>query len=87
MPADIPLAAAVQIMLDQNVRVLYVMHHAGGIIYPAGAISFQHLMRYLSASKSEELKDLGIQAERKSPIETFIERRNAAREKNLGKNE
>jgi len=33
----------------------------------------------LAARSPDELRDLGIQAERKSPIETFIERRDEAR--------
>ncbi len=84
VPADIPLVTASQIMIDQGVRVLFVMHHAAGIVYPAGVITFAHILRYLAASESDQLKDLGIQAERKTPIEIFIERRDAARKKNLG---
>lgn len=87
VPADIPLTAAAQIMLDQGVRVLFLMHHAGGIVYPAGVITFSHILRHVAAVEMDELKDLGIKAERKSPIETFIERRDAARQKNIGKNE
>ncbi len=35
IPPDIPLAAAAQLMRDQGVRVLFLMHHVGGIAYPA----------------------------------------------------
>ena len=35
IPPDIPITAAVQLMLDQKVRVFYLTHHAGGIEYPA----------------------------------------------------
>jgi CBS domain-containing protein len=83
VPADIPLEAAAQIMLDLGVRALFIMHHAGGIEYPAAMISYAHFLRHMGSKEMGDLKDLGIQAERKSPIETFIERRNAAREKNL----
>lgn len=79
-PPDIPLAVAAQLMRDQGVRVLFMMHHAAGVVYPAGYISYRHILRHLGARNAEELRDLGIQAERKSPIETFIERRDAARE-------
>jgi hypothetical protein len=67
-------------MRDQGVRVLFLMHHAAGVVYPAAYISYRHILRHLSARTPEELRDLGLQAERKSPIEIFIERRDAARE-------
>jgi predicted transcriptional regulator len=85
VPADIPIAAAAQIMRDQGVRVLFFMHHAGGIHYPAGILSYHHLLRFLAARSPEELRDLGIQAVRQSPMEAFIQRRDAARKKNAGK--
>ena len=81
VPPDIPLAAAAQIMLDMDVRTLFLMHQSAGIEYPAALISFRHLLRHMAAEKSDELRDLGIKAERKSPLETFIQRRNAARNK------
>jgi CBS domain-containing protein len=80
VPPDIPLEAAAQIMRDQGVRALFLMHHAGGIEYPAAVLTYKHLMRLLAARDPEELADLGIQARRQSPIETFIQRRDAARE-------
>jgi CBS domain-containing protein len=84
VPSDIPILAAVQIMLDLGVRTLFFMHHAGGIEYPAASISFSHILRHLGAKDADELKDLGLQAERKSPIETFIARRDAARRRHAG---
>jgi CBS domain-containing protein len=83
-PPDIPLTVAAQIMHDQKTRVLFLMHHAGGVVYPAGMISVQHLLRHLAARDGDELRDLGIGAERKSPIETFLQRREEARRRNLG---
>ena len=81
VPPDIPLAAAAQIMQDQKVRTLYLMHHAGGIDYPAAMLSYRHLLRHLSAQKDEDLQRPGHSApNRKSPVETFIERRDAARQ-------
>jgi CBS domain-containing protein len=82
IPADIPLSAAAQYMLDQRVRVLFLMHHAGGIEYPAALISYRHLLRLMAARNPQELSDLGIQAERESPIETFLRRRDEARRMN-----
>ncbi len=40
------------------------MHHAGGIAYPAGILTYRHILRFLAASSPEELRDLGIQAAR-----------------------
>lgn len=85
-PPDIPLTAAAQLMRDQHTRVLFMTHHAGGIEYPTAMISYQHLLRHLAARNPEELRDLGIKAERKNPLDAFIERRNAARRRNLGEN-
>jgi predicted transcriptional regulator len=79
LPSDIPLKLAAQIMEDKEIRVAYMNHNSSGIIYPAASISYRHLVRHLAANNKEELKDLGIYAERKSPLEQFIERRDNAR--------
>jgi predicted transcriptional regulator len=79
IPPDMPLIAAAQIMRDQGVRALFLMHHAGGIKYAAGVITYRHILRHLAAQNDDELCDLGISAQRKSPLEVFIERRDAAR--------
>ena len=79
VPADIPISTAAQFMKDLNVRVLYLTHHAGGIEYPAAYISYRHLIRHMAARDKNELQDLGIKAQRQSPIETFIQRRDEAR--------
>jgi len=84
-PVDIPIIAAAQIMRDLGVRVLFFMHHAGGIAYPAGILSYRHLLRFVAARSPEELNDLGIQAVRQSPMEAFIQRRDAAKKKNAGR--
>jgi predicted transcriptional regulator len=81
VPADIPLKTAAQIMLDQGVRSLFLMHHAGGVEYPAGVITFRHLIRHLGARDLKDLLDLGITAQRQSPLENFIQRREEARRK------
>jgi len=81
LPSDIPLALAAQLMQDKDIRVAYMNHNSAGIIYPAASISYRHLVRHLAAINDEELKDLGIKAERKSPLEQFIERRDKARKK------
>lgn len=81
LPADIAISLAAQIMQDKGIRVAYMTHNAAGITYPAAMISYRHILRALAARDEKELKDLGIAAERKSPIEQFIERRDEARRK------
>ena len=81
LPADIPVALAVQLMKDKGIRVGYMTHNSAGIIYPAASISYKHILRLFAAKDESELKDLGLAAERKSPIETFLARRDEARKK------
>jgi CBS domain-containing protein len=81
LPSDIPLVAAAQMMKDKRIRVAYQTHNSSGIIYPAAMISYRHIIRHLAAKDESELKDLGLTAERKSPVERFIERRDEARRK------
>jgi CBS-domain-containing membrane protein len=81
VPPDIPLTVAAQIMQDHGVRALFIMHHAAGIEYPAAFISYRHLMRHLAAKEGEDIRDLGIQAERQSPLDIFIQRREEARKR------
>ena len=83
LPADIPLTVAAQMLKDKRIRVAYMTHNSAGIIYPAAMISYKHLVRHLAAKDNSELRDLGLAAERKSPVEVFIERRDEAR-KNAG---
>lgn len=79
VPPDLPLTTAAQIMRDKGLRAVYLTHHAGGVEYPAAWLTYRHLVRHLAARSEEDLKDLGIHAQRKSPIETFIQRRDAAK--------
>ena len=81
LPSDIPLTVAAQMMKDTGVRVVYMNHNSAGIIYPAAMISYKHIVRHLAAKDESELKDLGLAAERKSPVEVFLERKNEARKK------
>ncbi len=78
VPPDIPLAAAVQIMGDMRVRVLFMTHHAGGIEYPAAWLTYNHLLRQMSGA---EMKDMGIHAAREAPLDIFLRRRDEARRK------
>lgn len=87
VPPDIPLTAAAQIMRDQHVRSVFMMHHAGGIIYSAAVLTYKHFLRHIAAQDDDELQDLGNKAARKNPMETFIERRDAARQKTISRTE
>jgi len=79
--ADLPLTVAAQMMKDRGIRIAYMQHNSAGIIYPAAFISYRHILRHIAAKDESDLKDLGLAAERKSPIEQFIERRDEARRK------
>lgn len=79
LPSDIPLKLAAQLLRDKKIRVAYMNHNSAGIIYPAASLSYRHLVRHLAAQDGTELKDLGIKAVRKSPLEQFLERRDEAR--------
>jgi predicted transcriptional regulator len=81
LPSDIPLAAAAHMLRDKGIRVAYMNHNSAGIIYPAASISYKHILRHIAAKDESDLKDLGLAAERKSPVEVFIERKNEARKK------
>jgi len=81
LPSDIPLTVAAQMMRDQNIRVAYMTHNSSGIIYPAAMVSYKHIIRHIAAKDESELKDLGLAAERKSPLEQFIARRDEARKR------
>lgn len=87
IPPDIPIQAAAQIMQDRGVRVLFSMHHAEGISYPAATLTYRHLLRHLSTANPDDLSDLGIHADREPPLASFIKRRDAAREHNAPKRE
>ncbi len=79
IPPDIPLTAAAQLMRDQGLRIVFLMHNSGGIIYPAAMLSYKHFLRHLVAETDEDIRDLGIKADRESPIDVFIRKRDAAR--------
>ncbi|MGD8583721.1 MAG: CBS domain-containing protein [Chloroflexota bacterium] len=79
IPPDIPLTAAAQIMQDRSLRIIFLMHHAGGIEYPAAMLSYTHLLRHMAMESLQDLADLGIKADRESPLEAFYKRRDEAR--------
>ena len=79
IPPDIPITAAAQLMQDQGRRIFFLMHNAGGIIYPAAYISYKHFLRHIQSDDAEDLIDLGIDAARTLPLEAFLERRDGRR--------
>jgi len=48
IPPDIPATAAAQLMLDQGIRELYLLHHDGGISWPAAVLRFDDILRHLA---------------------------------------
>ena len=48
IPPDVPATAAAQLMVDQNVRCLYLMHHDGGISWPAAVLRFEDILRHVA---------------------------------------
>ena len=85
LQAEMPLELAAQFMRDQHTRIAYMTHNSAGIIYPAAFITYKHILRHMSARDANEVKDLGLEAARKSPLEQFIERRDEARRKSINK--
>jgi CBS-domain-containing membrane protein len=81
IPTDIPLRAAAQMMKDEKIRGYFLMHHAGGIGYPAAVISYKHFLRHMAMKNPGDIKDLGINAEREAPLDSFIERRDSKKRK------
>lgn len=81
VPPDIPLETAAQIMRDKKIRAVFLMHHAGGVEYPAAMLTYKHLLRHLAAQSQDDLKDMGIAAARQAPLEAFKQRRDAARQR------
>lgn len=75
IPPDLPIGVGAQLMQDQKTRVFFLMHHAGGIEYPAAMISFRHFLQHMAMKDPTDLKELGIYAERQAPLDSFIERR------------
>ncbi|MCB9453014.1 MAG: CBS domain-containing protein [Anaerolineaceae bacterium] len=78
VPPTIPLTAAAQIMRDQGCRVMFIVHNSDGVTYPAGVLTYQHLLRHLAAEDETDLGDMGIKAARQAPLDIFIARRDAA---------
>ena len=48
IPPDIPAMAAAQLMLDQNIREMYLMHHDGGFKWPSAVLRFEDILSDLA---------------------------------------
>lgn len=83
VPPDIPLSVAAQIMQDMGTRILFIMHHAGGIGYPAAMLTYDHFLRHMVSKEKADLLDLGVSAPRENPLDVFIKRREQAKRRNL----
>jgi CBS domain-containing protein len=57
IPPDIPATAAAQLMLDWNVRDLYLLHHDGGISWPAAVLRFEDILRCLAGSYESTIQN------------------------------
>jgi len=79
IPPDISIGVAVQMMLDNNIRTYLLMHHSGGVLYPAAYISYKNILIHLAANEDHDLLGLGLDAERRLSLDIFIEKRDAAR--------
>jgi CBS domain-containing protein len=79
LDAETPLAVGAQLMKDRGTRIAYIMHISAGISYPAAYISYRHVLQHLAARDESELRRPA--SPRKSPLETFIQRRDEARKR------
>lgn len=87
VPPDIPLNVAAQIMQDMGTRILFIMHNAGGIGYPAAMLTSDHFLRHMISKDKSDLIDLGVSAPRENPLDVFIKRREEAKRRNLDNSE
>lgn len=85
IPADIPLKIATQMMLDNHIQTYYLMHHSGGITYPAAFLSFKNVLRLMAAKDDQDLADLGTEKNKRLPLDEFYKKRDVARRNVLNK--
>ncbi len=71
-PADLPLAAIVQLMADMGVDHMFFMHHAGGRAWPASMLSLRDVVRALAGPG--HIKNQGMHAARPTPMDLFRQR-------------
>lgn len=71
-PADVPLAAIVQLMADMGVDHMFFMHHAGGRTWPASMLNLRDVVKALAGP--EHIKNQGMHAARPTPMDLFRQR-------------
>lgn len=71
-PADIPLAASLQLMADRGVDHLFFMHNAGGKSWPASVLNLHDIVKALAGP--EYIKAQGMHAARPTPMDLFRQR-------------
>jgi predicted transcriptional regulator len=69
--ADIPVLAAAQMMLDQKVRQLFLLHHLGGT-KAAAILTLRDVMRAVAGM--ERAPGVGVGAPRPNAIDAFRHR-------------
>ena len=51
IPPDIPIQVAVQMMRDMKTRIVFLMHHGGGVGYPSATLSYEDILEQLALEK------------------------------------
>ncbi|MCC7354208.1 MAG: CBS domain-containing protein [Anaerolineae bacterium] len=72
VPPDIPAAAAVQIMLDQGLQQLFILHESPGPARAAAVFTLRNLVRVMAGLPREE--GLGVGAPRRTAMDAFRDR-------------
>lgn len=72
LPVDVPLTAALQLMLDQGVDHMFFLHRAGGRAWPASVLSLRDAVRALAGPEYVETQGSG--APRPTPMDLFRQR-------------
>lgn len=71
-PADVPLAAIVQLMADMRVDHMFFMHHAGGRTWPASMLNIRDIVKALAGPG--HIQTQGMHAARPTPMDLFRQR-------------
>ncbi len=51
IPPDIPIQVAVQMMRDMNTRIVFLMHHGGGVGYPSATLTYEDILEHIALEK------------------------------------
>ena len=72
VPPDIPPAAAVQIMLDQGLQQLFILHESPGPLRAAAVFTLRNVVRVMAGLPREEGQ--GVGAPRRTAMDAFRDR-------------